>query len=88
MAALTRSSNRELLNLPDCDGLCENGKCRRMRHAVCIGENCAYYQKHNSDSKAKARLRTLDEMTQEHIAQKYYKGSRPWMENEIKIGRR
>jgi len=80
MATLTRTSNSELLRLPDCGGLLENGKCQWLTVPTCIGERCSYYQKINSFHKARERLRSLDEATQERIAKKYYGGLRPWEE--------
>lgn len=78
MAALTRYSNTELLQLPDCGGLLENGKCRWLKVPACIGKGCRYCQKANSQDKTYARLRTLDKKTQIHIAKKYYHGELPW----------
>lgn len=83
MASLTRNSNAELLYLPDCSGLLENGKCRWLSVSICLGLKCTHYKGvgslgENRLEKAQARLRSLDEKTQEHIARKYYGGSRPW----------
>jgi len=87
MATLTRYSNPELLTLPDCGGLLENGKCRWLNVQKCSGVKCSYYQRQNSLEKAQERLRSLDEATQERIAQKYYGGTRPWADNEAKTWR-
>ena len=75
MAKLTRYSNLELLKLPDCCRLLENGKCESLDGSDCFGENCYYY---NSQDKVFTRLRSLDEEKQEHISKKYYSGKRPW----------
>ena len=80
MGALTKYSNTELLLLPDCDGLQENGKCR-WTHVPCAGEDCKWRSQSGSLQKAYARLRTLDEEQQERISLKYYFGVRPWMES-------
>jgi len=80
MAALTRFSNPELLKLPDCEGLLENGTCSWLRVPVCGGSDCRYYNESASLKKAQARLRSLDEEDQERIARKYYGGTRPWLE--------
>jgi hypothetical protein len=77
---LTRLSNPELLKLPDCGGLLENGKCKWLNVSACTGAKCSYHRKMNSLSKARERLRSLDEASQERISQKYYGGSRPWMD--------
>ncbi|MET0017794.1 hypothetical protein [Oscillibacter sp.] len=84
MAALTRYSNPELLKLPDCGGLLENGKCRWLNVPKCSGTKCSYCQRQNSLEKAQKRLRSLDEATQERIAQKYYGGFRPWADADSK----
>lgn len=81
MTALTRYSNQKLLKLPDCDGLLENGKCSWLDISVCVGADCSFCHKIGSLTKVWQRLRSLDEQTQEHIAQKYYEGSRPWDKN-------
>ncbi len=80
MAALTRYSNAELLKLPDCGGLLENGKCKWLNVPACTGAGCSYYRKMGSEQRAYTRLRTLDEKAQERISKKYYNGTRPWRE--------
>ena len=82
MAALARYSNTELLKLPDCGGLLENGSCRWLDVPKCTGGKCSYCQNLDSSDKALKRLQTLDEATQERIAQKYYGGSRPWVDTK------
>lgn len=84
MVTLTRYSNLELLKLPDCVGLRENGKCNWLNIPACTGAKCSFYQKTNNLAKAQERLRSLDEETQERIAQKYYGGYRPWMDTGAK----
>ncbi len=79
MGALSKYSNTELLELPDCEGLRENGKCRWLREP-CLGEKCQWLSQIDSLQRAYARLRSLDEEQQERIASKYYYGVRPWME--------
>lgn len=78
MAAQILFYNNELLKLPDCEGLLENGKCKWLHIPACVGSTCSYYKNMYSINKTQARLRSLDEETQEKIAQKYYSGSRPW----------
>lgn len=87
MAALTRYSNPELLKLPDCEGLLENGTCKWLNVPTCIGTKCSYLQKMNNLEKAQERLRSLDEETQKRIAHKYYGGFRPWLETGVKSRR-
>lgn len=82
MASLTRYSNTDLLELPDCGGLLENGKCRWLSVSYCIGAKCSYYKKTNDTEKARTRLQSLDEKMQERISRKYYGGSRPWADTE------
>ena len=88
MKALNRYSNTELLKLPDCAGLLENGGCKWLNVPKCNGRECPYYKKINSSEKAQERLCSLDEATQERIAKKYYGGFRPWMDDGVKIRRR
>jgi len=76
---LSRISNLELIMLPDCGGLCENGSCSWLKLSACTGPKCRFYNSTNSLEKAHDRLRSLDEETQLRIAKKYYNGSRPWM---------
>ncbi len=80
----TRYSNLELLKLPDCDGLLENGQCKWLDVSACRGKDCSFYHKKDSLEKVFARLRSLPEEKQEHISQKYYYGERPWAESKAK----
>jgi hypothetical protein len=80
MADFKRNSYTELLKLPDCAGLLENGKCRWLNVTACSGAKCSYSHGISGLSKAQLRLRSLNEETQERISQKYYGGSRPWMD--------
>ena len=84
MAAWTRNASAELLRLPDCGGLLENGKCRWLNVPSCLGAGCSFYQGFNSQTKSKMRLRALDDATQERIARKYYGGTRPWLNDNEK----
>lgn len=77
---LSRNLNLELISLPDCAGLLENGKCSWLNTPKCIGKQCSFHHKKASLNKAKERLSSLDEPAQEHIARKYYGGCRPWLE--------
>lgn len=88
MAALTRDANRELLDLPDCRALLENGKCRRRGHLDCLGSACAYIQEQDRRENAQQRLCSLNEETQAHIADKYYGGARPWVQAKTPDGRK
>lgn len=78
---LTRKMNLEMLSLPDCEGLSENGKCRRLNTPSCIGNDCSFYQRVSSLDRANKRLCSLDESTQKHISKKYYGGFRPWLKS-------
>ena len=80
MPALTRKVNIELVNMPDCTGLSENGRCTRLGLSACKGQGCSHYTSRSSCEKAEKRLRELDDETQRHIAAKYYNGKRPWLE--------
>jgi len=78
MVPLSRYSSIEIKKLPDCAGLLENGSCRWLQISVCIGEKCTFNKRVKSQDRAEARLCSLDEETQERIANKYYGGFRPW----------
>ncbi len=84
---LSRISNLELITLPNCGGLRENGTCDWLNVPACTGAKCHYYHSANSLEKAHERLRSLDEETQQRIAQKYYSGFRPWMDADTKAQR-
>ncbi len=81
---LSRTSNLELISLPNCEGLRENGTCSWLSVPACTGTKCHFYHSLSSLEKAYERLRSLDEDVQQHIAQKYYGGSRPWVDAERK----
>ena len=83
---LTRTANLDLITLPNCGGLREDGKCSWLNVPTCTGAKCHYYHSPNSLAKAHERLRSLDEETQQRIAQKYYRGARPWMNANTKAG--
>ena len=80
--SLTRFSNTNLLDLPNCVGLSEAGKCFWLNITSCQGSSCSFQKtnedKSNSMIQVQNRLSELDEKTQEHISQKYYSGKRPW----------
>ncbi len=82
MAILTRNSNSELLELPNCAGLSEAGECYWLNIPACQGESCPF--KHTKEERIttlkfiKNRLATLDETTQSNISKKYYGGTQPW----------
>ncbi len=81
MAAHTKYDRIEMLKLPDCGGLLDNGRCKWLNVPACIGAGCSYAGR-SSASCARRRLRSLDETTQSHIADKYYGGARPWLEDQ------
>lgn len=78
---LTRNLNLELISLPDCAGLLENGKCSWLNTDACIGKQCSFYLESSSRQKANKRLCSLDEKDQARISRKYYGGFRPWLED-------
>ncbi|MDR1641661.1 MAG: hypothetical protein LBT59_18375 [Clostridiales bacterium] len=63
----------------DCIGLLEDDKCKWLNVTTCLREKCSFYQRMDSLGQAFKRLSTLDEATQTRIAEKYYSGSKPWM---------
>ncbi|MDP4153231.1 MAG: hypothetical protein Q8865_07340 [Bacillota bacterium] len=42
MATINRYANTELLKLPDCEGLLENGNCKWLNVTVCLGASCTH----------------------------------------------
>ncbi len=84
--ALTRLSNLNWLDLPDCVCLSETGQCSLLKISFCQGNTCSFKltqeEKGAAERKVGKRLSSLDEETQEKIARKYYKGRRPWQECE------
>ena len=82
MASLNRYENVELIKLPDCEGLLENGKCNYLNISKCSGAKCPYFRHKGTQNDSYKRLCILDESTQNHIAHKYYNGKRPWKEHK------
>ncbi|MEA4847540.1 MAG: hypothetical protein VB106_09950 [Clostridiaceae bacterium] len=80
--SMNRFSNPELLNLPDCAGLSEKGKCMWLNIDVCKGDKCeckcSVKDYRLSQLKALQRLASLGDLQQAHIADKYYSGKKPW----------
>ena len=75
----------EILLLPDCNSLSENGSCMLMHTKNCIGRNCKFI--HSSDEMAfaharwKSRLLSLSNEKQQSISKKYYGGQMPWKQS-------
>jgi len=82
--AMTRYSNLDLLDLPNCISLSETGQCLLLNISFCQGDTCSFkLTQEEQDAaafKVKKRLSSLDEKTQKKIARKYYNGRRPWLE--------
>ncbi len=82
--AVTRFSNLNSLDLPNCINLSENGQCSLLQVSRCQGDTCSFKltqeEKDAAACKVRKRLSSLDEYTQEEIACKYYNGRRPWEE--------
>lgn len=80
--ALTKYTNKEMVDYPNCHALTESGKCVWLSLSACRGAGCPFMKteedNRNSLEHARARLASLDEATQAHIARKYYGGKRPW----------
>lgn len=60
----------------------KNGNCKILEFAECKFGDCPFYktqeQLDESYKKAKERLASLEERTQQAIAQKYYNGKKKW----------
>jgi hypothetical protein len=78
--ALTRLSDLNMIDLPDCAGLAENGKCLWLDVPFCLSGACPFKKTEEAWSaslrKAFKRLSELDEHSQERIAAKYFNGKR------------
>lgn len=74
--------NPDMIALPDCCWLSEQGYCTRLRVTSCAGQSCPFLktqeQEQSAFEKAQQRLRDLDPARQQKIANKYYGGSYPW----------
>lgn len=77
-----------LLELPNCAGLSDTGKCFWLSINSCQGYSCPFKKtretQENSIKAVENRLSELDEENQERIARKYYGGKRPWLQSDIK----
>jgi len=69
-----------------CFALSENNRCKVLIVVKCPGTSCSFYktpeQAAESRRKANARLTSLDEVYQKHIAATYYRGNMPWLEGD------
>ncbi len=79
---LTRFSNLDWIDLPNCVNLTQFGQCSLLIISMCQGNTCPFKltqeEKDAAEFKVRKRLSSLDEETQVKIAHKYYKGKRPW----------
>lgn len=66
-----------------CFALNEYNHCQVLTVVKCPGSRCSFYktpeQAEESRRKANARLASLEEEHQRHIADKYYRGKMPWL---------
>lgn len=81
MRKRTPVGDEEMLSLPDCRFLTENGTCGRLNISHCAGEKCKFLNReanHTDINVWSSRLSLLSEEEQMKIARKYYGGKRPW----------
>lgn len=81
MRKRTPVGDEEMLSLPDCRFLTENGTCGRLNISHCTGEKCKFLNReanHADINVWSSRLSLLSEEEQMKIARKYYGGKRPW----------
>jgi hypothetical protein len=75
-----------LNKFPDCCALTLNGECTRLTVSNCQGEKCPFKrtrkEEFDSIQCTYQRLSCLDNLTQNHIAKKYYGGHMPWNEED------
>lgn len=71
----------EILDLPNCIHLMENGRCRELSFKKCVGKNCRFCTIKDktvlTKQKWSNRLNSLDEKRQREISDKYYGGKMP-----------
>lgn len=83
---MPRNKMLDLGGLPDCIALSDYGRCNRLNVFYCQGDKCPFKrsQKEDIDSikYSYQRLSTLDSLTQNYIAEKYFNGSMPWKEKK------
>lgn len=79
------SSHLDILDLPNCVYLLENGRCRELTFKKCKGTACRFCLTKDrfADSRRKwsDRLNSLDEKKQSEISKKYYGGKTPWKQD-------
>jgi hypothetical protein len=77
------ASNPDIKGLPCCMGLSKTGKCVWLASKACIGKNCRFMRSEeecrNSLMYTFQRLASLDDEKQRYIAEKYYRGRKPWI---------
>ncbi len=83
--ALSKFSNLDLIDKPDCIGLRKNGRCTRLKQEWCSGTSCPFKrtpaEEAASERRALERLAALDKQAQHRIAKKYYDGNPAWITN-------
>jgi len=61
-------------------------KCKILATNKCFGAECSFYKTHEqhkeSCKKSRERLRGLDKLHQQYLADKYYGGKRVWLKGE------
>ncbi|HBN85964.1 MAG TPA: hypothetical protein DDZ89_19225 [Clostridiales bacterium] len=72
----------DLLSMPDCSSLSDNGKCKRLNVTKCRGEKCPFKKSNEEENVSRERsflrIMSLDKSKQIHIAKKYFSGNMPW----------
>jgi len=72
--SIGRLSNLELLELPDCMGLANNGKCTWLNINACRGKGCTFTRSAIDNKSSRIytfhRLASLSVSKQMHIADK------------------
>jgi hypothetical protein len=84
---MSKNKVLDLSELPNCIALLKYGKCNRLNVFHCLGERCSFKRTFKEDVDsikcAYQRLSRLDNITQGHIANKYFSGSMPWNEKQF-----
>ena len=74
-------------NFLACASRNSDNTCRKLT-VLCSGNECPFCQTEAeaaaSKEKADVRLRSLGEIGQRYISEKYYEGAHPWMNGGVK----
>lgn len=75
----------KLLAMPDCVHLDGVGRCQLLRGRECSAGGCSFAcserEQNASFARWKEHMRGLDPDVQRRLAERYYSGTRPWLDD-------